>query len=80
MTLTENDGNVNVLPINGTRRPGKAYVSLFFLKCSTGVPVLEAENQGPAGTYILGGKNVGNSIEMLLKSKGKADTLPRQGD
>lgn len=26
------------------------------------------------------GKNLGNSIEMLLKSKGKADTLPRQGD
>lgn len=56
VTLTEDDGNVNALPINSTGKTGKAYVcatvSLFFLKCATPVPVLETENQGPAGTYV----------------------------
>ena len=35
---------------------------------------------GTCGHTRTVGKNLGNSIEMLLKSKGKADTLPRQGD
>lgn len=60
MMLTEYDGNVNALPINGTRRPGKAYVSgavsLFFLKRTTRAPVLEIENQGPAGTHVWWGR------------------------
>lgn len=60
MMLTEYDGNVNVLPINSTRGPRKAYVSgavsLFFPKCTTRVPVLEVENQGSAGIYVWWGR------------------------
>jgi len=69
MTLTEYDGNVKGLPINGTRKPGKAYVSgamsLCFLKCTTRFPVLEIENQGPAGTYVWWGRTWGIQLKCF---------------
>lgn len=81
--LMEGDRDVSALPINGTRRPGKTYVfgavSLFLLKGTTRVPILETENRDLLA-HTCGGENSGNSTEVLLKSKGKADTLPRQGD
>lgn len=69
VTLTEYDGNVNALPINSTGKTGRAYVCgavlLFFLKCTTPVPILQTENQGPAGTHVWWERTWKNQIKCF---------------